>query len=157
MFWQQKLVILIPVLLSIKTNCRWSKIFISKESQLIAKLFVKLRCQRQEFYSVIAITLRYVFALSHNALKLRRKGVACFSYRSGLREIVIASYSYRSSLKGIVIAYYCYRSTRYSFLKLCPEFPPLEWPWQATHACECGIWEILHKCKIESSNIHLAV
>jgi hypothetical protein len=69
--------------------------------------------------SVIAITLRYVFSLSHNPSTLRRKVVASFSYRSGLREIVIASYVYRSRIKRIVIAYNSYRSkvtNRYSFL-----------------------------------------
>jgi hypothetical protein len=58
----------------------------------------------------IAITLCYIFVLSHNASTLWRKVIASFSYRFGLIEIVIASYSYRSSLKGIVIASYSYRS-----------------------------------------------
>jgi hypothetical protein len=56
-------------------------------------------------YSVIAITLRYVFALSHNASTLKRKVIASYSYCSGLIEIGIAPYSYRSGLIGIVLAF----------------------------------------------------
>ncbi len=61
--------------------------------------------------SVIAITLRYVIALSHNAITLRKKVIASYSYRSGLIEIVIASYTYHSGLIGIIIAAYIDRST----------------------------------------------
>jgi hypothetical protein len=46
-------------------------------------------------YSVIAITLRYVFALSYNALTLWRNVIATISYRPGQIGAVIASYSYR--------------------------------------------------------------
>jgi hypothetical protein len=60
------------------------------------------RGRHQKRYSVISITLRYVFALSHNASKLRRKVIASYIYRSGL------IYSYRSGLLGIVIAAYSY-------------------------------------------------
>ncbi len=68
------------------------------------------RGRHQKRYSVIAITLRYDFALSHNASTLSRKVIASFSYRSGFREIVIAYYSYRSSLIVIVISSFSYRS-----------------------------------------------
>jgi hypothetical protein len=60
--------------------------------------------------SVIAITPCYVFTLSLNALTLRRKVFASYSYRSRLIEIVIASYNYRFGTIGIVIAAYSYRS-----------------------------------------------
>jgi hypothetical protein len=50
------------------------------------------------------------FALSHNALTLRRKVIASFTYLSRLIEIVIASYSYRFGSIVIVIAAYSYRS-----------------------------------------------
>ncbi len=66
------------------------------------------RGRHQNLYSVIAITQRYVFALSHNASTLRRKVVASYCYRSGLIEIVIVSYSYRSGSVGIVIAHNSY-------------------------------------------------
>jgi hypothetical protein len=49
-------------------------------------------------YSVIAITLRYVFALSYNVLTLWRNVIAYISYRSEHVGAVIASYSYRSKL-----------------------------------------------------------
>ncbi len=49
-------------------------------------------------YNVIAITLRYVFALSYNALTLWRNVIASISYRSEHIRDVIASYSYRSKL-----------------------------------------------------------
>ncbi len=50
-------------------------------------------------YSVISITLRYVFALSHNALTLLRSVVAyiCLKNRIGYFGAVIASFSYSSS------------------------------------------------------------
>jgi hypothetical protein len=48
--------------------------------------------------SVIAITLRYVFALSYNALTLWRNIIASVSYRFEHLEAVIASYSYCSEL-----------------------------------------------------------
>ncbi len=51
-------------------------------------------------YSVIAITLRYVFALLHNALYLCRIVIAFVSYRFRLFAGVIASDSYRSELVG---------------------------------------------------------
>jgi hypothetical protein len=42
--------------------------------------------------------LRYIFALSHNVLTLRRNIIASISYHSGLQGAVIASNSYRSKL-----------------------------------------------------------
>jgi hypothetical protein len=50
--------------------------------------------------SVIAITLRYVFALLHNALYLWRIVIASDSYRFSLFVGVIASDSYCSELAG---------------------------------------------------------
>jgi hypothetical protein len=50
--------------------------------------------------SVIAITLRYVFALLHNALYLWRIVIAFDSNRFRLLAGVIASDSYRSELAG---------------------------------------------------------
>jgi hypothetical protein len=55
--------------------------------------------QHLKHYSIIAITLRYVFSLSYNALKLKINVIAFISYRSEHIGIVIASYSYRSKLK----------------------------------------------------------
>jgi hypothetical protein len=49
-------------------------------------------------YSVILLTLRYVFALLHNALTLLRSVIASFTYRSGHMGAVVASYSYCSKL-----------------------------------------------------------
>ncbi len=95
---------------------------------LLTELVSRVRHRKCD--SVIAITLHYIFALSHNASTLWRKVIASFSYPFGLIEIVIASYSYRSSLKGIVIASYSYRSkvtNRYRFLYLRPNFRPLGW------------------------------
>jgi hypothetical protein len=45
--------------------------------------------------SVIAITLRYIFALLHDASTRRRKVITSYSYWSGRVEIVIASQLYR--------------------------------------------------------------
>jgi hypothetical protein len=49
-------------------------------------------------YSVIAIMLRYIFALSYNVVTLWRNIIGSISYRSGYIGDVIASYSYRSKL-----------------------------------------------------------
>jgi hypothetical protein len=54
-------------------------------------------CKR---YSVIAITLRYVFAFLHNALYLWRKVITSDSYRLILFVGIIAYDSYRSELAG---------------------------------------------------------
>jgi hypothetical protein len=80
------------------------------------------RGRHQKLYSVIAITLRYIFALSHNASTLRRKVVASYCYRSGLIEIVIVSYSYRSGSVGIALAHnsYCFKVINYRFLHRSP-------------------------------------
>jgi hypothetical protein len=72
-------------------------------------LDVQKSCQHDR-YSVIAITLRYIFALSHNASTLWTKVIAFCSFRSRLIETVITSYSYRSRLIGNVIAFYSYDS-----------------------------------------------
>jgi hypothetical protein len=48
--------------------------------------------------NVIAITLRYEFALSHNAFILDGIVIAFSSYRSAYIGPVIASYSYRSDV-----------------------------------------------------------
>ena len=58
------------------------------------------RGQYHKRYSVIAITLRYVFALLHNALYLWRIVIASDSYRFRLFVGVIAYDSYRSELAG---------------------------------------------------------
>jgi hypothetical protein len=60
--------------------------------------------------ALLAITLRYIFALLHNASTLWRKVIAFDSYRSRHIEIVIASYSFCSELVGNVIAFYSYCS-----------------------------------------------
>jgi hypothetical protein len=60
-------------------------------SHVFFKIIIRGRHQKR--YSVVAITLRYTFALSHNASTLRRKVIASYSYRSRLIEIVIASYT----------------------------------------------------------------
>jgi hypothetical protein len=75
-------------------------------------LLVFCRCRLLKRYRVIAITLRYIFALSHKgkASTLERKVIAYNSYRSGLIELVISSYRYRSGTTGIVTASYSYRS-----------------------------------------------
>ncbi len=51
-------------------------------------------------YSVMAIMLRYIFALLHNALYLWRIVIASNSYRFRLFTGVIASDSYCSELAG---------------------------------------------------------
>ena len=51
-------------------------------------------------YSVITITLHYVFALLHNALYLCRIVIASDSYRFRLFAGIIAYDSYRSELAG---------------------------------------------------------
>jgi hypothetical protein len=76
-----------------------------QDTRWLRQIFLP-RGWHQKHYSVIAITLCFVFALSHNASTLRRKVIAFYSYRSGLIEIVIASYSYPSGLIRIVIAAY---------------------------------------------------
>jgi hypothetical protein len=60
--------------------------------------------------SVIAITLRYVFALSLLASTLGRKVIASYSYRLGFIEIVNASCIRHCDLIGIIISSYSYRS-----------------------------------------------
>jgi hypothetical protein len=52
--------------------------------------------RRHERSNVIAIKLRYVYALSNNASTLWRKVIACYSYRSGPVYIVIATLSVQS-------------------------------------------------------------
>jgi hypothetical protein len=74
------------------------------------KIYSRGRGRQQKRYRVIAIMLRYVLELSHNASTLWRKVIASFSYHSGFIEIVVPSYSYRPSLIGIVIASSTYRS-----------------------------------------------
>jgi hypothetical protein len=67
--------------------------------------------RQHELSSVIEITLRFIFALSHNASTLWRKVIAFDSYRSMHVEIVIASYCYRSGLiRSVIAAFYSYRS-----------------------------------------------
>jgi hypothetical protein len=61
--------------------------------------------------TLIAITLRTILALSYNAVTLRRKVIASYSYCSELIEIFIASFSDHFGLIGIIIAAYSYRST----------------------------------------------
>jgi hypothetical protein len=68
------------------------------------------KSRQHESYPVIAIMLRYIFALSYNASTLGRKAIAFDSYRYRHNKIVIASYSYRSGPKGNIIAFYSYRS-----------------------------------------------
>jgi hypothetical protein len=67
-----------------------------------------VRGRHQKRYSVLAITLRYVFELLHNASTLRRQVIASYSYRSGLIEIIIASYRYPFDLTRIVIVSHSY-------------------------------------------------
>jgi hypothetical protein len=55
-------------------------------------------------YSVIAITLRYDFAISHNTFLLSRTVIAFNSYRSVHIGPVIVSYSYRSD---VIDKHYC--------------------------------------------------
>jgi hypothetical protein len=63
------------------------------------------RGQHYKCNSVIAITLRYVFALLHNALYLWRIVIAFDSYRFRLLADFIAYDSYRSELAG---QHYCF-------------------------------------------------
>jgi hypothetical protein len=58
----------------------------------------------------IALTLQYIFALSHNASTLWRKIIAFHRYRSRLSETVIAFYSYCARLMGNVIPFHIYGS-----------------------------------------------
>jgi hypothetical protein len=71
---------------------------------------VASRGQHYKRYSVIAITLRYVFTLLHNALYLWRIVIASDSYRFRLFAGVIAYDNYRAELAG-----QCYRFTSLSF------------------------------------------
>ncbi len=73
-------------------------------------MYGELRVQHQMHFSIIVITLCYVFALSLDALTLRRKVITYYSYLSRLIEIAIASYSYCFGSTGIIIAGYSYRS-----------------------------------------------
>jgi hypothetical protein len=51
-------------------------------------------CIIEQRQNVTLLTLRYIVALSHNALGLWRKVVASKSSCSGLKGAVIATYSY---------------------------------------------------------------
>jgi hypothetical protein len=62
-----------------------------------------LICRHLKRYSVLAITLLYVFALLHNASTLKRKVMASYSYRPRLIKIIITSYSNHSGLIGTII------------------------------------------------------
>jgi hypothetical protein len=62
------------------------------------KRYVVHRGRHLKRYSVIAITLRYVFAFSYNVLTLRRNVVTSISYRSEHIGAIIASDTYRSKL-----------------------------------------------------------
>ncbi len=64
----------------------------------VSKSMPMSRGRHLKCYSVIAITLRYVFALSYNVLTLWRNLIASISYRSEHIGAVFASYSYRSKL-----------------------------------------------------------
>jgi hypothetical protein len=57
-----------------------------------------IRGRHHKRYNVIAITLRYIFALLHNALYLWRIVIAYDSYRFRFFAGFIASDSYRSEL-----------------------------------------------------------
>jgi hypothetical protein len=59
---------------------------------VVKKQVAVARGRHRKLFIVIAITLRYVFELSHNASTLWRKVISSYSYRSGLIEIVSASY-----------------------------------------------------------------
>jgi hypothetical protein len=61
---------------------------------------VSIRGRHHKRYGDKVITLRYVFALLHNALYLWRIFIASVSYRFRLFADVIASDSYRSGLAG---------------------------------------------------------
>jgi hypothetical protein len=67
---------------------------------------------RQKRYSVKVIMLHYIFALSHNALTVRRKAIASYSCCSGLIEVLslLLVIALESDLIGIVIASYSYHS-----------------------------------------------
>ncbi len=64
----------------------------------VQKLHLPVRRRQQKLSDVIAIILRCVSELSHNASPLRGKVIASFSYRPLLMEIDFDSHSYRSSL-----------------------------------------------------------
>jgi hypothetical protein len=67
-------------------------------------------------YSVIALTLCYIFALLHKASTLWRKVIAFFSYRFRLMEFVTVSKSYRSGAN--VIAFYSYCPEKMKSIKV---------------------------------------
>jgi hypothetical protein len=71
------------------------------------------RGRRLKRYSVISIMLRYVAALSHNALTLLRSVIASIIYRFGHFYAIIASYSYCSKLRG---QRYCFYSLSLSVI-----------------------------------------
>jgi hypothetical protein len=65
----------------------------------------------KDCYSVVAITLGYILALSHNASKLEESyRFPFYSYCSRLLETIIASYGFCSRLTGNVIAFQSYGS-----------------------------------------------
>ncbi len=68
--------------------------------QSAGSLYAVCRGRHHKRYSVIAITLCYVFALLHNALYLWRIVIAFDSYCFRLLAGVIASDSYCSELAG---------------------------------------------------------
>jgi hypothetical protein len=107
--------------------------------EIIHIQYLNCRDRHQKHYSVVVITLRYVFALSHNASTLRRKVIASYSYRSTLKEIVIASYSYRFGSKGIEITTYSYRSTVGNKSVTVMRLTDLTLITTATHACRRGV------------------
>jgi hypothetical protein len=78
----------------------------------------KKSCQ-YDCYTVIAITLCYIFALSLNASTLWRKVIAFYNYCFRLIETSIASYSYRSRLIENVIAFYSYGSDNMTKAIMC--------------------------------------
>ncbi len=61
-------------------------------------------CTIAKSYTITAITLHYILALSHNTLGLRRKVIASKSYRTGHKGAVIATCSYRSGNVLAIIA-----------------------------------------------------
>jgi hypothetical protein len=76
-------------------------------------------CVKKLSLTIIAITLHYIFALSHNASTLRRKVIAFYRYCSRLIETVIASYSNRSRRIGNIIAFYSYGSDNMTKAIMC--------------------------------------
>jgi hypothetical protein len=76
--------------------------------------YITSRGRHLKYCSVISITLRNVFALSHNALTLLGSVIASIICCSGLIGVVFASYSYCTKLIGQCYCFHALSLFHYS-------------------------------------------